>query len=162
MSKKTTLEMFKEIKTLEVANSPQMTVEDCLPFMCEKVESELRRLEAIDNTKPSEAMECLDYIENKLKGLRYECERTNNHRCDDLFIPTYNFDTIKQALQQAEKEHKALEIIKKRQIDVKDIIDTTDDFELYQAYCIGNGYAEEYICNKEEFDLLKEVLKDDK
>ena len=40
--RKTTLEMFKEIKDLEVADSPLMTVEDCLPFMCEKVEQALQ------------------------------------------------------------------------------------------------------------------------
>lgn len=49
MSRKTALEMFKEIKTLEVADSPQMTVEDCLPFMCEKVKEALEVLEIIKN-----------------------------------------------------------------------------------------------------------------
>lgn len=106
-----------------------------------------------------EALGCLDYIENKLKDLRYECESINNHRCNDLFIPTYNFDTIKQALQQVEKEHKALEIIKLREIDTKDITETTDDYDLYVAYCEGKGYSKEYICDKKEFELLKQALK---
>lgn len=60
--------------------------------------------------------------------------------------------------QIIEKDLIALDIIKKRQIDVKDITDTTDDYELYQAYCEGKGYADEYICTEDEFKLLREVL----
>lgn len=69
-----------------------------------------------------------------------------------------DFDLVMRDLE-------ALEIIKKRQIAVKDIINTIDnidDFELYQACCIGYGYADEDICDKEEFDLLKQVLNNDK
>ena len=61
-----------------------------------------------------------------------------------------------------EKDLKALEIIKKRQIDVQDITDITDDYYLYVAYCEGNAYADEYICSRDEFKLLREVLTDDK
>ena len=60
-----------------------------------------------------------------------------------------------------EKELKALEIIKEKEIDVKDITETTDDYDLYVAYCEGKGYAKEFICTQEEFDLLKEVLEDE-
>ncbi len=55
----------------------------------------------------------------------------------------------------------ALEIIRKRQIDVQDIIDTADDYDLYVAYCKGKGYADEYICNEKEFKSLREVLVDE-
>jgi len=64
-----------------------------------------------------------------------------------------------EGLKQAEKELEVLEIIMKRQMDVKDIIDTTDYYELYQAYCIGKGYADEYICNKEEFNKFNKVIE---
>ena len=59
------------------------------------------------------------------------------------------------------KSKEALEIIKRREIDVKDIIDTVDDYELYAAYCEGKGYAKDYICSKDEFWLLREVLTDE-
>lgn len=66
-----------------------------------------------------------------------------------------------EGLKQAEKDLEALEIIKKKLIDVQDIIYTTDDYELYKAYCEGKEYADEYICNEEEFKLLKERLKNE-
>lgn len=67
-----------------------------------EVEQALKRLESIDNANPSEALECLEYIENKLRGLRVECERIKNHRCDDVFIQEHTFDTIKQVLLKAQ------------------------------------------------------------
>lgn len=70
---------------------------------------------------------------------------------------THN-NILTPAINILNKEHWALDIIKYRQIDVKDIIETTDDYDLYVAYCEGKGYAKEYICDKEEFELLREVL----
>ena len=67
-----------------------------------------KELEMINNGKPSEAIECVDYIKKKLEGLRYECERTNNHRCDDLFIQEHIFTVIKQALQRLNKYEQIL------------------------------------------------------
>ena len=78
-------------------------------------------------------------------------------------ISLINNETIRdksfEDLEIIRKELKALEIIKNKEIDVKDITETTDDYDLYVAYCEGKGYAKEYICDKEEFDLLKEVFE---
>jgi len=60
----------------------------------------------LDNSKPSEAMECVNYIENKLGDLRYECERMKSHKCDDLFIQEHIFTTIKQTLIKAQEQEK--------------------------------------------------------
>lgn len=60
-----------------------------------------------------------------------------------------------------EKELKAFEIIKRREIDVKDITETTNNYNLYVAYCQGKGYAKEYICDKDEFNLLRKVLENE-
>jgi len=92
--RKTPLEMFKEVKDLEVADSPLMTVEDCLPFMCEKVEQSLLELKAIKEAKPSEALRCLEELRSNL-GVIY----------DDTL------NTIEQALLKArelEKENTEL------------------------------------------------------
>lgn len=56
------------------------------------------------------------------------------------------------------KKEQACEIIVKRRLDILDIIDTTDDYELYVSYCKGKEYADELICSKDEFNLLKEVF----
>ena len=74
----------------------------------EILESAIHRLEAIDNANPSEALECLEYIETKLAGLRCECERIKSHRCDDLFIQEHIFTTIKQALLKAQEQKQYL------------------------------------------------------
>ena len=71
-------------------------------------------------------------------------------------------EQTKRDFELIRKDLIALDIIKNKQIDVKDITDTTDDYELYQAYCIGKGYTEDYICSQDEFKLLREVLVDDK
>ena len=64
----------------------------------------------------------------------------------------------KKAINLIAKTLTALAIINRRQIDVKDIVEVSDDYDLYVAYCEGKGYAEDYICSEEEFKLLREVL----
>lgn len=44
---KTPLEHFQDIKELEVADGPEITVEDLLPYKCEQVEKSLKALEII-------------------------------------------------------------------------------------------------------------------
>ena len=45
--KKTALEHFEDIKELEVADGPEITVKDLLPYKCEQVEKYLKALEII-------------------------------------------------------------------------------------------------------------------
>lgn len=47
MNKKTALEHFQDIKELEVADGPEITVEDLLPYKCEQVEKTLNAFEII-------------------------------------------------------------------------------------------------------------------
>lgn len=47
MKKKTASEHFQDIKELEVADGPNVTVEDLLPYKCEAVEKKLKALEII-------------------------------------------------------------------------------------------------------------------
>lgn len=51
---KTTLEHFQDIKELEVADGPVITVEDLLPYKCEQVEKSLKALEIIKKKPQAE------------------------------------------------------------------------------------------------------------
>lgn len=90
------------------------------------------------------------------KGKEYVCEK--------------EFNAIKQALIKAEKEHKALEIIKKKNVSVCGFrnrvfgyhsnMTINDTYEYYLNYfgCYHNGFDVELL-TQEEFNLLKEVLE---
>ena len=72
-----------------------------------------------------------------------------------------NIETIQQALLKAEKEHKALEIIKKKSVWVgrlkslfRKYNNNLDVLRFYNA----NMWVD-YQLTKEEFNLLKEVLE---
>lgn len=84
-----------------------------------------------------------------------------------------NIETIKQALLKAEKEHKALEIIKKKNVSVWGFrnrvfgyqkkqncniaINDTYEYYLNNFGLYHNGFDSELL-TKEEFNLLREVL----
>lgn len=56
MKKKTPLEHFQDIKELEVADGPEITVEDLLPYKCEQVEKSLKALEIINEKRVEMAL----------------------------------------------------------------------------------------------------------
>lgn len=122
------------------ANICLMTIKEQLPI----IKQALKRLESIENANPSEALECLEYIENKLHGLRVECERIKNHRCDDVFIQEHTFDTIKQALLKAQepKQYLKWEDLKKlgKEIKVK-----LNGVEYLLCKKIVSGFPEYYL-----------------
>ena len=78
-----------------------------------------------------------------------------------------NIETIQQALLKAEKEHKALEIIKEHiKFDDRGIETYTDDFKnLVTKFLIRLESKDTgatfhiHLDTEEEFDLLKEVLE---
>ena len=150
----------------------------------------LQRLEAIDNSNPSEA---LKYVNGKIADLEDDLQHytmVEKDKCKDFFIreDLKQFTTIKQALIKAqeqknenkvlkacikdweddyehlkfasEKKEKALEIIKKKLVNVVDLYQCTDLYT-YNSLVKGtffDGVLRELI--KEEFDLLKEVLEE--
>jgi uncharacterized protein YbbC (DUF1343 family) len=67
--KKTALEHFQDIKELEVADGPEITVEDLLPYKCEQVEKSLKALEIIKEKYPNvvEVKLCKNYEHYKLR-----------------------------------------------------------------------------------------------
>lgn len=117
---------------------------------CKLVDKALERLEQIDNANPSEALKCLErYINNII----FAKDLINQKQ--QLLT---NITIIKQALLNAEKEHKALEIINEKECDMrwfKYCIKVNSEVETY-----NNGLPEYYEkLTQEQFNLLKEVLE---
>jgi hypothetical protein len=111
------------------------------------IEKSLNRLESIDNAEPSEALELVGYLQD--------------HHLNA--IPYYDWlNDIEKYILKAQKEHKALEILKKlfrnpdgysmlalvncEYPDTSFRIESTDDSWIHTKI------------SKEEFDILKEVL----
>lgn len=112
---------------------------------CKLVDKALEFLEAIENANPSEALKCLEDL---------YCEPVD-YRSNDR---VKDYETIKNYILNAQKELKALEIIKEKECDIR-----------WFKYCIkenlkvetyNNGLPEYYEkLTQEEFNLLKEVLE---
>lgn len=75
------------------------------------IEKALQRLEAIDNSNPSEALECLEEIYNWIYcncgGTTYE---------DDVKLDKIR-KIVEQALIKAQEQEKALEILKEKEVE---------------------------------------------
>ena len=108
-----------------------------LPY--EEYQKMCKRLEAIDNAEPSEALECLEEM--------WELS------CDSRKPEYILYETIKQALIQAQDQEKVLKIM------------FTKTVSIFQMSCCKN--ADEYNdlkfndnekLTKDEFDLLKRWL----
>ena len=108
----------------------------------------LRRLEAIDNSKPSEALKCLEYLDETCGCFALD----NEYKA---------VDTIKQALLKAQEQEKVLKTIFEKRIDMWHLVGLLDqDYEMYIAFCKSEKYKEDYILTEEEFDLLKSLLEE--
>ena len=123
------------------------------------VKQALQRLESIDNAEPSEALKTLEVLNKIISPL---LEPVLAEYKDDLGDKiTANYFALKQSLLKAEKELKALEIIKKKSVWVgrlkslfRKYNNNLDVLRFYNA----NMWVD-YQITKEEFNLLKEVLE---
>lgn len=126
---------------------------------------------------PSEALECLE----KLKGMEIssmpfsdeygtqEVDLNDIRKVGSQLNTDFReyITTIKQALLKAQKDRKALEIIKEKRVNVGTFIHLTKilkkDYE--QCKALNNTFGanicetEKEFLTKEEFNLLKEVLE---
>ena len=93
-------------------------------------------------SKELEALECL------------ECLYCNpyDYRGSDR---AKDYSTIKQALLKDEKEHKALEIIKEKEVNMQ-VFNQCEDVETYNKVYIKQKDRQ---LTQEEFSLLKEVTE---
>lgn len=124
---------------------------------CKLVDKALERLEQIDNAKPSEALKKLEMLSDCAEAMK-EAPSSNwieyaNNETELDYQLWIAYEYLKQALIKAEKEHKALEIIKEKLVDV---------FKLYNCKTVEEYNQAQYrdcMLTKEEFNLLKEVLE---
>lgn len=178
--------MSKELEALErLAMPDELHISECkktgigLTEDYEVVKQALLELQYIKETKPSEALkelEGIEYVADVLKvnhkiGSRDIANQEIKEMVDRL---NYRIPTIKQALIKAEKEHKALEIIKKKNVSVLGFrnrvfgyqkkqngnitINDTYEYYLNNFGLYHNGFDSELL-TKKEFNLLKEVLE---
>ena len=139
---------LEEIKTLRGFNRVELNNDENVNKSLDIIEQALQRLESIDNAEPSEALECLMYLKAEFRD-----------------YPSA-FNSIKNALLKAQKEHKALEIIKEKNVNMfgfkRDIKQLGNRFtyKYYQSN-LGNYHSgfEIQELTEEEFNLLKEALK---
>ena len=66
-----------------------------------------------------------------------------------------DYEIVKQALLKSEKEHKALEIIKEKEVNMQ-VFNQCEDVETYNKVYIKQKDRQ---LTQEEFSLLKEVLE---
>ena len=129
---------------------------------CENIETiqqSLLELQSIKEANPSEA---LNSLESYINNIIFAKDLIDQKR--QLLT---NIETIKQALLNAEKEHKASEIIKEHiKFDDRGIETYTDDFKnLVTKFLIRLESKDTgatfhiHLDTEEEFDLLKEVLE---
>lgn len=101
--KKTALEHFQDIKELEVADGPEITVEDLLPYKCERVEKYLKALEIIKEKRVN--VGTFIHLTKVLKKDYEKCKGLNNtfgaNICDSdcEFLTKEEFNLLKEVLE---------------------------------------------------------------
>ena len=80
-----------------------LSVRDIYENEYDIVKNAIQRLEAIDNSNPSEALECWENMQGRIA----------------CYISTIEYTTIKQALLKAEKEHNSVTLLM-QELDCKD------------------------------------------
>lgn len=152
MNKESILKNLNEIKEL-VNDDKKFKYKNIVNFNCEYIKKELEAIKNTDvidnytslkndNANFNEALECLECLYCEPEDYR------SNERAKD-------YETIKQALLNAEKEHNALEIIKK----TKNIKVSFYENGSGKHYKIEFDKTRNQTITKEEFNLLKEVLE---
>ena len=118
-----------------------------------------KELESIDNAEPSEALKAL----KELRVIANTYCSFNGTQCEHNKELA---DIIEQALLKAQKEHKALEIIKEKNVNMfgfkRDIKQLGNRFTYKYYQCnLGNYHSGFNIqeLTEEEFNLLKEILE---
>ena len=119
----------------------------------EEYQKMCNRLESIDNANPNEA----------LNGLEFICKILNEKRIDVKWLFKKDYNTIKQALLQAQKDRKALEIIKEKNVACdlfwNDFVDNGFGYHYYLEKWYKFQSTDNKKLTEEEFNLLKEVVE---
>jgi len=115
----------------------------------ELLEKYLTELEAIDNAKPSEALELVGYLKDYLLNMIPYCDWLND---------------IEKYILKAQEQEKVLEIIKEKRVDLSYLrccFEDNQSVERYNEYIRNKTmvYDHEEELTQEEFELLKRYLK---
>lgn len=123
-----------------------------------------KKLESIEKSEPSKALECLENIEADLTGLPKHVTEYDDGFDNYLEDIWYRVDTIKQALIQAEKykksneeKNKNLDIIIKKDVDLRSLkayFNTSSGLSEYNRH-----QREENELSLEEYNALKNMYK---
>lgn len=129
-----------KLKEFFKKNAHKMSFNDNLGFdlTFAYLDKELQRLEAIENAKPSKALDGLEYI----------CEILKEKRIIDIkWVFKNEYNTIKQALLKAQEKDKVIEIIKKKCL--------YNDNLNYVAVCINYDMYKEKMSEKHDTKVIK-------
>ena len=99
-------------------------------------------------------------MSKELKAFRKICKNLNSYEFTDEYEK--NKKLIEKALERKEKSEKALEIIKENAlyVDWTWLFDCVVNNKSYEDYIEGcNAMKETTFADKEEYDLLREVLE---
>lgn len=114
-------------------------------YKCNIIEKELQRLESIDNSNPSEALECLFRI-----GYNHRENYINGRHKED-------YNIVEQTLLKAQEQEKVLVIIKEKNVDIFWLKNskTKSDYNSHVFISKINELTEE------EFELLKRYFENE-
>lgn len=147
----------------ETHDKEQVIALDEIARMENKKQTALTEYEAIKNTNPSEALECLEDIYRNGVFISDYDALGKQHPTNISPKTNKSFDeqckTIKQSLLKAQEQEKVLEIIVKKNVDIEYIktcfYDEKGGLKEYNAWV---GHDEDKELTEEEFITLKENL----
>lgn len=139
--------MSKELEFIETIT----TTKELKPYL-EQVKKELKRLEAIDNSNPSEALECLKEIKKDWKW------------CLNTPKIYQAFEIVEQALLKSQEQEKsdkeiAFDLIDTKNVDIKLLKWAYPSVEAYNVKVrTEKDYWWREELTKEEFDFLGRMV----
>ena len=144
------LETLKRIKQFNFGHIMDVDLKDF-----DLIETALKRLEAIDNASPSEALECLENFIDECQTEMYNyAELQNGYQYEKYQYRKEQLETIKQALITKSKKELAFDVIKEK-IKYKGL----DEYMKEQIVILGkDGEVVLFTPEDKEFYLLKEVV----
>ena len=150
------LEIINQLETdLKYTAPSEKGYEHLLDLVLElkiTLSKELQHLGAVDNSKPSEALEYLEEITNPV--IQMNSYRGNNKSSQTIeYIK--KVATIQQSLIKAQEQEKVLEIIKEKTVNIL-LLELAENVDEYNERIVPNGQL-----TQDEYHLLKRYFEND-
>lgn len=124
-----------------------------------EIKQALTELKAIKEAKPSEAMECLERIENNILYLLSDCDVDVETDTNFLSLKEHkSCEKIRNYILKAQEQEKVLEIIKEKDVDLRTLKTCFKVERGLQAY--NKHQRKENELTQEEFDELKRLSEE--